>query len=110
MPSSRAKKKEVIIKVNSAFLSLGVTRCSYMLLMFMLDVWVAARRQECTGGVGGKQHKTLSANSFVNFDPSKLTEHCVCSHEQGCKMNETEKRNKKKKTLQGSHKRVCAAR
>lgn len=49
------------------------------------------------GGVGGKQHKTLSANSFVNFDPSKLTEHCVCSHEQGCKMNETEKRNKKKK-------------
>lgn len=81
-----------------------------MLLMFMLDVWVSARRQECMAvGWGGKQHKTLSANSFVNFDPSNLTEHCVCSHEQGCKMN-NRKKEYKKKTLQGSHKRVCAAR
>lgn len=57
MPSSRAKKKEVILKVNSAFLSLGVTRRSYMLLMFMLDVWVAARRQECMGAWGGNNTK-----------------------------------------------------
>lgn len=48
--------KKVIIKSNSAFLSLGVTRRSYMLLMFMLDVWVAARRQECMG-VGGNNTK-----------------------------------------------------
>lgn len=49
-------------------------------------------------GGGGKQHKTLNTNSFVNFDPSNLTEHCVCSHEQGCKMNNRKKEYKKNTT------------
>lgn len=46
------QRKKIIMKSNSAFLSLGFTAQSYVLLMFRLDGWVAARGQERMG-VGG---------------------------------------------------------